>query len=175
MKTLGTSSLLPIVSVLLTLTLRPPPATADNTWNGQDTLHVPLSWGIVQGSPAQANPNITGLNGVTDTNTDALIWRRHERPTDNIYVNVTGITFRSAINDSWGTLSFPILADTDTTLGTPGDVNGWNVNVNGVEFNQLITDCDTAWAAMGRAGIGVTAVNVGLFHDDAGNYVGVIG
>ncbi len=129
-----------------------------------------MSWCIVQGSPAQTSPNVAG-----DTTTDNLIWRRHERPTDNIYVNQAGITFRSAINDAWTILDFPIVADPDTTLGTQGDVNGFDLAANPTEFNQLISDCDAAWDAMGRSGIGVTAVNVGLFHDDAGNYVDATG
>lgn len=147
-------------------------ARAAGTWNGQDLYHVPLSWCVVQGSPAQANPNVAG-----DTVTDDLIWRRHERPTDFIFVNQAGITFRSAINDAWTVLDFPVIADPDTTQGTPGhgDMRGEDVNVAGAEFNQMITDCDAAWAAMGRAGIGITAVNAGLFHDGAGDYVGVIG
>jgi len=141
---------------------------ATGTWNGQNTLHVPVSWCIVQGSPAQASPNVAG-----DTTTDDLIWRRHERPTDNIYVNVSGITFRSAIDNAWTVLDFPILTDPDTTLGTPGDVRGENISTNGTEFNQLINACDTAYNNLGRAGVGVTAVNVGLFHDGTGNYNGV--
>ena len=48
---------------------------------GRDVLHVPMSWCIVNGSPAQTTPNVLG-----DTDTDAVIWRRHERPTDNIYL-----------------------------------------------------------------------------------------
>jgi hypothetical protein len=131
---------------------------------------VPISWCIVQGSPAEANPNVAG-----DTTTDALIWRRHERPTDNIYINQAGISFRSAINDVWGSLSFPIIPDPDTTLGVPGDMRGEDVNVFGAEFNQMQNDCDVAWANLGRAGIGITAVNAGLFHNGAGNYVGIIG
>ena len=51
---------------------------ASNAWaagagpGGIDILHVPMSWCIVDGSPAQASPNLAG-----DTNTDAIIWRRH--------------------------------------------------------------------------------------------------
>lgn len=166
--------LVPLLLLLgLTVQFQQPlvaPARADNTWNGQDTLHVPLSWCAVQGSPAAANPNIAG-----DTTTDAVLWRRHERPTDNIYVNPTGITFRSAINDVWGTLNFPIIADPDTTFGQVGDMRGEDVNVNGTEFNTLINNCDTAWTNLGRAGIGVTIVNAGLFHDGSGNYITIIG
>ncbi len=146
------------------------PGNAAGTWNGQDSLHVPISWCAIQGSPAQANPNLAG-----DTDTDAILWRRHERPTDNIYANPTGITLRSGINNAWGTFNFPIIADPDTTLGTQGDIRGEDVNNFGAEFNQVINACDTAYTNLGRAGIGVTAVNAGLFHDGAGNYVGIIG
>lgn len=154
----------------IALATQNPTARATGTWNGQNTLHVPIAWCIVQGSPAQAAPNVAG-----DTITDDLIWRRHERPTDGIFINTTGITFRSAINDSWNTLDFPVIADPNTTLGTPGDMRGEDVNANGAEFNQMINDCDAAWDALGRAGVGITAVNAGAFHDGTGTYVGVIG
>ncbi len=137
---------------------------------GVDLLHVPISWCPVIGSPAQANPNLNG-----DTETDAILWRRHERPTDNIYINTAGITFRSAINNAWTVLDFPQLADPNTALATPGDVRGEDVNAFGNEYNALITACDAAYSALGRANVGVTAINVGLFHDAAGTYVGVIG
>ena len=146
------------------------PAYGAGTWNGNDTLHVPMSWSIVLGSPANTTPNLAG-----DTDTDAIIWRRHERPTDNIYATPVGMSFRSAINDAWGTFNFPLIADTDVTFGTMGDVNGWDVNVDGMEFNATINASQMAYQAIGRAGIGVTAVNCGLYHDDMGEYVGVIG
>lgn len=142
---------------------------AAGTWNGQDLLHVPISWCIVEGSPAAANPNVAG-----DTNTDDLIWRRHERPTDNIHTPQAGISFRSAIMDR-GLLNFPIIADPDITLGVPGDMRGEDVNNFGDEFNQMQNACDVAWDNLGIAGIGITAVNAGLFHDGAGAYVGTIG
>ena len=150
------------------------PVHAAGGWMGQDTLHVPLSWCVVQGSPAEDNPDVNG-----DTDTDAVIWRRHERPTDNIYINATGITFRSAINDVWGTLNFPIIDDPDTSLGIEGDMRGEASATGGLadstEFTDLVNNCDTAWEDLGRAGIGVTAVNVGLLHDVNGDYVRTIG
>lgn len=147
---------------------------AASGWMGQDSLHVPMSWCVVNGSPAQADPDVNG-----DTTTDAVIWRRHERPTDNIYSNATGITFRSAINDIWGSLNFPIINDPDTTLGLEGDMRGEAGATGGLvdstEFTDLVNNCDTAWEDLGRAGIGVTAVNVGLLHDANGDYVRTIG
>jgi hypothetical protein len=153
-------------------TLATPALWATGTWNGQNTLHVPTSWCIVQGSRAQTAPNIAG-----DTATDDLIWRRHERPTDSIYVNQAGITFRSAINNAWTTLDFPIIADPNTTLGVQGDLRGENVNAGAsqVEFNALINSCDQAYNNIGRAGIGITMVNANMFHDGTGAYIGIVG
>ncbi|MBK8027172.1 MAG: hypothetical protein IPK19_38735 [Chloroflexi bacterium] len=68
-----------------------------------------------------------------------------------------------------------MLADPDTTIATQGDMRGEDVNAFGAEFNAMINNCDTAYNNLGRAGIGITAVNAGLFHDAAGNYIGVIG
>ncbi len=140
------------------------PALAGNV------IHVPMSWCVVEGSRAEDNPNIGA-----DSQTDAIIWRRHERPTDNIYLPQADISLRSAINDAWGSFNFPIIADPDTSLGVQGDMRGEDVNVNGVEFNAMINACDIAYDGLGRSGIGITAVNANLFHDGAGDYIGVIG
>lgn len=149
-----------------------------NAWAG-GIVYVPMSWCIVDQSPAEASPNING-----DTNTDALIWRRHERPTDNIYTPQAGISLRSTINDIWGSWSFPIITDPDQTTVcgafecvTESDARGEDVNnaaING-EFNDLISACRVAYAGIGKAGIGITAVNLGLYHDGDPEYIGIIG
>lgn len=151
---------------------------------GRDILHVPMSWCVVIGSPAQANPNILGLSGTLDTNTDAVIWRRHERPTDNILLPQADISLRSAINNTWGSFNFPLIVDPDMTFGVAGDVNGWDVSVDSAEFTALLAACDTEYAMIGKAGLGITAVNINLYHDGANplndsdmvfDYVGVVG
>jgi hypothetical protein len=158
---------------------------ASNAWaagagpGGIDILHVPMSWCIVDGSPAQASPNLAG-----DTNTDAIIWRRHERPTDNIFIPQTGISLRSAINSIWGSWSFPTISDQDTSnvcgafeCVTESDTRGEDVNVAAiaVEFNDLINACRMEYAAIGKAGIGITAVSLGLYHNGDPEYIGIIG
>ena len=151
------------------------PAYAVGTGTGgRDVYHVPMSWCAVEGSPAAAAPNITPIGSTTpDTSTDAVLWRRHERPTDNILLPQADITLRSAINDAWGALNFPIIADPDTAVGLQGDVRGEaNTQLGaGSEFATLIQNCDDAWAKLGRAGIGITTINVNLFHDAAGDYI----
>jgi hypothetical protein len=169
MRRLAKWSLVTRVAILAGLTVSVPFArSAERTVpSGTNVLHVPMAWCILNGSPAQVAPNITSESGATDTNTDAVIWRRHERPTDNIYMPQATISLRSAINNAWGTFNFPLLNDTDTANGVPGDVNGWNVGTDSTEFTTLVNNCDAAYSAAGRAGIGVTAVNVDLFHDNA--------
>jgi len=138
--------------------------------NAGDIIHVPMSWCVVEGSRAEASPNIGA-----DNETDAVIWRRHERPTDNIYLPQADISLRSAINNAWSVLDFPIIADPDTSQGVTGDMRGEDVNSFGVEFNAMLNACDQAYNDIGRAGIGITVVNANLFHDASGSYIGIIG
>ena len=160
------------------------PAVSRPMPGGTDILHVPMAWCVVDQSPAEAAPDIVNEGGGADTDTDSVMWRRHERPTDNIFIPQATISLRSAINNAGATFNFPTITDPDTANGQTGDVNGWNPGLDGTEFNALINSCDAAYTAAGRAGIGVTAVNVGLFHDNANpgsdmntdfNYIGVIG
>jgi hypothetical protein len=85
-------------------------------------LHVPISWCAVVGSPAQAAPNVNG-----DTTTNDVLWRRHERPTDDIYLPQAKMSFRSGITHAGldhGTLSFPIISAPTPPAGpfNTGDV-----------------------------------------------------
>lgn len=156
MKTLRTNLLL-IVLMLVAFD-----SYAVGSWTGgQDTYHVPMAWCVVNGSPAEAAPNIP-----PDTGTDAIIWRRHERPTDNIYINPTGISFRSAIFNTWGNLNFPkIDGPIDGGSGLPvPDILMDSIS----EFNTLIDNCRTGWGFDPGAGfpnLGVTAINIRLFHN----------
>lgn len=140
---------------------------------GTNILHVPMSWCIVNGSPAAVAPNILSEGATTpDTTTNAVIWRRHERPTDNVFLPQASISLRSSINNAWGTLSFPIIADPSTTLGLQGDVDS---STN--EATTLINNCDSTYASapLNRAGIGITAININLWDDAAGNHTNQVG
>lgn len=141
---------------------------APGTWNGQDTIRVPIAWCAVQGSPAAENPNIPNPWGGADTTTDEVLWRRHERATDNIFVNQAGITFRSAINDALHTsLNFPIIPDPNLSIGMPGNITTANFNQ---EVVQLYHDCKLAWQNMSVDGSGavngIIALNVRRFVDE---------
>jgi hypothetical protein len=143
---------------------------APGTWNGQDTIHVPIAWCAVRGSPAFENPNIPNPWGGADTTTDEVLWRRHERATDNIFINQAGITFRSAINDALHTsLNFPNITDPNVSIGMPGNVTTAFVN-NGQELVQMFRECKKAWQNMSSSGAvnGIIALNVRRFVNGVG-------
>lgn len=50
-------------------------------------------------------------------------------------------------------------------------MRGEDVNASGVEHSQVLNACANAWAAPGRAGLGITAVNVNLFHEASGEHL----
>lgn len=138
----------------------------------QGFLAVPIAWCVVDGSPAENTPHIGN-----DRDTNNIIWRRHERPSDTIYIPRANVTLRSGITQPSGMGGFPIIPDPDTRFATVGDMRGENVNTFGNEFNTMVNSCRQAYAARGLGSVGITAVNAGLFHD-GGNppaYVGTIG
>jgi hypothetical protein len=146
-------------------------ASAPGTWYGQDTLRVPIAWCAVRGSPAVENPNIPNPWGGSDMTTDEVLWRRHERATDNIYINPSGISFRSAINDALHTsLDFPKIDDPSLSPGMQGDVS-LQINL-GEEYVRMLHDCESAWVDMSIGGSGVVngiiTVNVRRFVNSVG-------
>jgi len=140
-----------------------------------DMLHGPIAWCVYQNSPVSDNTITIG----SDSTTDEKLWRVHERPTNNIYDDQAGISFRSNIMDNFNNpaLTFPTIIDNDVTgFGIIGDMRGEDVNNFGAEFDQSMVDCIAAWIGTGAqfANIGITSINVGLFHDTA-DYVGIGG
>jgi hypothetical protein len=140
---------------------------AVGTWAGRNTIFVPISWCTVRGSPAFENPNIPNSNGGIDNSTDQVLLKRGERVTDYIYINQTGIGFRSAINNALHTsLHFPNITDPEA-VGPPGNLT---VTHHGREFNSMLNECKSAWTNMtiNNTGSvdGLFAINVRLFFDD---------
>ena len=140
-----------------------------------DILHGPMAWCIYEDTPVLDDT----ITIETDNTTDEKLWRRHERPTNNIYNQPAGISFRSNIMDNFNNpnLTFPTIPDNNKNdFGVVGDMRGEDVNTFGVEFEQSLVDCVAAWVGEGAqfANIGITTVNVGLFHD-ATDYVGIGG
>jgi len=105
---------------------------------------LPLRWCALEGSDAADNPASQG-----DPTTSLVLWRRHERPSSNIYIPNTNITFRSAL---WGAAQrdlFPVIraADLDARgvpAGSPlrsGDVDISNRD----QVQTLIGLCNDKW------------------------------
>lgn len=136
--------------------------------DGTGTIRVPISWCAVLGSQATDNPDTT----------DMILWNRHERATDSIYLaQGTGITFRSAINDAvHGSFNFPIINDPNLTLGTPG--NATAEDPVRVEMKEILNRCQAAWVDLTRSnsaggipGIlnGIETINIKRFvHSPSG-------
>jgi hypothetical protein len=142
-------------------------------------LHVPISWCAVVGSPAQAAPNVNG-----DTTTNDVLWRRHERPTDDIYLPQAKMSFRSGITHAGldhGTLSFPIISAPTPPAGpfNTGDVAFYEGDFGAVapevreDINELLHSCRDAWQELGieaqgidpTQALGITAININMFRD----------
>lgn len=141
-----------------------------------DTIRVPVAWCSVLGSPAASNPDIPNPWGGRDTTTEDVLWRRHERVTDNIFVDQAGITFRSAINDPFhSSFTFPKIADPYLTPGDPGDFNLDSVD----EENEMINRCVAEWEKItkNKSGNfpGILSINVNRFTDDSGTVQDVLG
>ena len=116
-----------ILAVALTLLL-PTPSLAG------EILSVPIRWCGVQGAPSMDQPSLVG-----ETTTDDVLWRRHERPTDRVYLPMAEITFRSAATATVknGPQSFPIILDPD---GIDGNIEGT------LEASDAANQCRRAWA-----------------------------
>jgi hypothetical protein len=130
-------------------------------------LEVPVRWCALRGSPAVDNPGSLG-----EPDTDAVLWRRHERASDRVWLNQgTSITFRSAVtannlNDK--NVSYPIINDPDVDApghdapGVEGDILDPNLGpASKKEFNDAVAACLTAWnGRTGASTLGPIALNV---------------
>jgi hypothetical protein len=112
-----------------------------------DTILIPLRWCALDGTPAVTNPMGAPTNPFTgdpEPDTDSVLWRRHERATDNIWTPGADITFRSgitaAIKDN---ANFPIIPDpcppTNVTLCQGGSTAGMSCTPDGTGGSP---DCD---------------------------------
>lgn len=145
---------------------------------------VPIRWCVVaddadgdgqpdageEGAPAFVSPGTVG-----EGDTDNVLWRRHERSSDNTYIPEAQITFRSAIYNivEDATLRFPIIADPDPT---PTDDAFWrygdilNPNDSGLELNAAYNACVDAWREdHGVENIGLVVINANRVVDLTGD------
>jgi hypothetical protein len=129
-------------------------------------IEVPLRWCAIEGSPAVTNPG-----GIGEPDTDNVLWRRHERASDNIWIPQAGITFRSGVTATIrDNMNFPIIKDPqppqsfcdthpkDCPYGSGPGLYG-DINVNSGEFDEATYLCEQAWTAMYPDAEGPVVVN----------------
>ena len=148
-------------------------------------LSVPVRWCVVaddangngrfdpgeQGAPAFTNPGNVG-----ETDTDNVLWRRHERPSDNIFIPEAQITFRSSIYNivEDPDLRFPIIPDpfpnpTGDAFWQYGDIQKDHGTLS-FEFNAVYNACVDAWREEhGVEDIGLVVINANHYRDFTGD------
>ncbi|HEX2092036.1 MAG TPA: hypothetical protein VHG28_06520, partial [Longimicrobiaceae bacterium] len=145
---------------------------------------VPVRWCVVaddadgdgqpdpgeQGAPAFTNPGNVG-----EVDADNVLWRRHERPSDAVFIPEAEVTFRSAIYNivEDPTLRFPIIPDPmpDPT-GDPFWLYGDILHPEDSEFewNAVYNACVDAWRDdHGVEDIGVVVINANHVYDLTGD------
>lgn len=130
---------------------------------GAPQLSVAMKWTGVLGSPAVDNPGIVCMPNFKD-----MMWRRHERASECVWIDQAHVTLRSggAVQSS----DYKTIADADTSIGQPGDVFFGTINMSGSvdlseELDQLWDDCDALWAAQPK---GLVAVSCRELVDENG-------
>lgn len=142
-------------------------------WNGNPSEHslfVPIFWCALQGSNAGTSPVPTPVNG--DNNVNDILWRRHERATDNIYAPQALTSFRSAFEPAATGFSFPRL------IHYPPGFDGQAAHLGQVlspeldsqaDVNRVTQKCRQAWHTQNPSDLGIYAVNIKEFVDSSGN------
>lgn len=134
------------------------------------TYSVPIRWCIVgedlngngvadpgeRGAPAFTNPGNVG-----EPDTDNVLWRRHERASENTLIPDASITLRSSLSNivDADDLHFPIIPDpAENVSGLPNEEYG-DIHTD-LEGNQIIGACAQAWVDLGMGNDGVMVINV---------------
>ena len=165
-----------IAVALLLLAALPVAADADMGPAGlddADPIFVPLRWCAVQGSSAVTNPA-----GVGEPDTDAVLWRRHERATDNIWFPGALISFRSAFTAAAMTAAdFPVIPDPNPPPSGPGSEG--DIVVSNSELLDARASCLMHWDAielmLGTSFEGPVGINFRQFVTSTGSPSTTIG
>ena len=174
---MNTTRLFGALLLILAAMSRPAPAA--------DVLSVPIRWCVIgddangngradageQGAPAFTNPGHVG-----EVDTDNVLWRRHERPSDAVFIPEAQITFRSGIYNivEDATLRFPIIPDPDPnptgdSFWLYGDILSQSGAVS-FEWNAAHNACVDAWREQhGVEDIGIVVINANHYRGLGGD------
>jgi hypothetical protein len=107
-----------------------------------------MKWCGIAQAPSVADPTLVCQN---PGDFKTMMWRRHERASDCIWIQQCQLTLRSggAIQSS----DYKSFADLDTSIGTPGDI----VISPITEMDNTWMMCDTAWQPQPKGAIAISA------------------
>lgn len=127
-------------------------------------LNVSMKWTGIIGSPSVDSPAVA-----CETTFKDMLWRRHERATNCVWIPQAKINLRSGAL-AWGDLmgSYITMADADTSVGTAGDIDVVSGTWPTAEWAQAMIDADTAWAAIPK---GIVAISADRLINGAGTSV----
>lgn len=137
---------------------------------GSQVYSIPLRWCAMENTTVADSPGTFG-----EPDTDGVLWRRHERATDQIWTPGAGITFRSAItNQVMQNANFPKITDPSppppASRGQRGDV--LDPDFGAAEYNEVRSRCESAWSTLsaqyGIPNVGLIAVSIRRFVDANG-------
>ncbi len=127
------------------------------SWSQPNLLiQVPIRWCAVEGSAAVENPACA----CEDSSKDVL-WRRHERTSEAVFIPECNITFRSAATAQQP--RFPEVEDPCNPLiepGCPGEPGDILVEDDLDELTEAFNACHAAWDREGVGTIGIIGLNV---------------
>ena len=122
---------------------------------GRPDLKVAVRWGCMVDAPSCKTPGI-----VNESSFNFMLWRRHERASECIWIPACKVTMRSGTTAPRS--SFVQLTDNAPTPGQPGDIV---VSPNVTELLQLFSDLDEAWGDHTK---GVLAISANRLINSAG-------
>ncbi|MFQ5910970.1 MAG: hypothetical protein ACE5IJ_09670, partial [Thermoplasmata archaeon] len=138
-----------------------PPASAGNV------IHVPIRWCGIEGAPSMVDPGL-----VFESTTHDVLWRRHERPSDLVYIPQVEMSFRSGATAALP--DFPVIPDPTLSTGSnPGDVV--SPDIDDTEWLEIINACRQEWQDNAPDVVGLTAISMNEFVDLDGNVQGYWG
>lgn len=167
-----------ILIATFSIYIRPQDAFAVGVWNGPTSVNlgemlvVPVSWCYTQDSPTDQGfpvPNNVIPGAQDDTTPEQKLWRRHERISEELFINEIGITFRSGVgNPVMQSFVFPEIADRPRqTDGFRNSGTEWRY-----EATNILGECRERWGTMlyqhGKQ-VGIPVVNVDYFIDGNNN------
>jgi hypothetical protein len=137
------------------------------------TIHIPVRWCAIIGSPAVTSPHFPNPYGKIDNTTESILDTRLQMINDNIY-NPIGISFYSLHHNlSKPNDRIPIIQDPNTGVGKVG-----NQSIsNQMEGGEMIESCDNAWKdTLHTENLpGIVVINIRLFVNANGNSIDTFG